>query len=83
MQVLEIAGFIVMIDTHGYQKEIAETIVAHEADYVLALKENHGQLYEDVVKLFADLEDSQFRAYPYSHARTINKGHGGIEIRHC
>ncbi len=81
--VLEIAGCIVTIDALGCQKEIAEAIVERQADYVLALKENHGQLYEDVVQLFDDLEASQFRAYPYSHARTVNKGHGRIEIRQC
>ena len=83
LRVLEIAGCIVTIDALGCQKEIAEAIVGREADYVLALKENHGQLYEDVIKLFDDLEESQFRAYPFSHARTVNKGHGRIEIRQC
>lgn len=81
--ILEIAGCIVTIDALGCQKEIAEAIVDRQADYVLALKENHGQLHEDVVKLFADLEQSQYRAYPYSEARTVNKGHGRIEIRRC
>jgi hypothetical protein len=74
LQVLEIAGCIVTIDALGCQKEIAEAIVARQADYVLALKENHGQLYEDVVSLFDDLEDSQFRAYPFCQARTVKKG---------
>ena len=83
LRVLEIAGCIVTIDALGCQKEIAEAIIACHADYVLALKENHGQLYEDVVKLFADLEDSQCRAYPSSQARMVNKGHGRIEIRQC
>jgi predicted transposase YbfD/YdcC len=83
LRVLEIAGCIVTIDALGCQKEIAEAIIERHADYVLALKENHGQLYEDVVKLFDDLEDSQCRAYPASQARTVNKGHGRIEIRQC
>lgn len=83
LQVLEISGCIVTIDALGCQKEIAEAIIAQEADYVLALKENHGRLYEDVVRLFADLEASEFTAYPYSQAQTVNKNHGRLETRIC
>jgi predicted transposase YbfD/YdcC len=40
LQALEVAGCIVTIDAIGCQTEIAETIIAQEADYVLALKDN-------------------------------------------
>jgi predicted transposase YbfD/YdcC len=83
LQVLEISGCIVTIDALGCQKEIAEAIIAQEADYMLALKENHGRLYQDVVKLFADLEASNFKAYAYSQAQTVNKNHGRLETRTC
>lgn len=83
LQVLEISGCIVTLDALGCQKEIAGAIIAQEADYVLALKENHGRLYNDVVKLFADLEASEFKAYPFSQAQTVNKNHGRLETRTC
>jgi len=83
LQVLEISGCIVTIDALGCQKEIAKAIIAQEADYVLALKENQGRLYEDVVKLFADLEGSDFKAYAYSQDQTVNKNHGRLETRTC
>lgn len=83
LQVLEIAGCIITIDAMGCQKEIAAEIVEQGADYVLALKENQGNLYEDVELLFNDLEESQFSAYQYDHERTVNKGHGRIESRQC
>lgn len=83
LQVLEISGCIVTIDALGCQKEIAAAVLAQEADYVLALKENHGRLYEDVEKLFADLEASHFKAYAYSQAQTVNKNHGRLETRTC
>jgi hypothetical protein len=35
---------------------MAEIIVEQGADYVLALKDNQGQLFEDVQLLFDDLE---------------------------
>jgi predicted transposase YbfD/YdcC len=56
LRMLEVGGCIVTIDAIGCQTEIAEQIVDKNADYVLALKENQGRLYEDVARLFEDLE---------------------------
>lgn len=83
LEALEVSGCIVTIDAMGCQTEIAEKIIDREAEYVLALKENQGNLYEDVERLFADLEDSQYKAYTYDYEKTVNKGHGRIEIREC
>lgn len=80
---LEVAGCIVTIDAMGCQTKIAEKIVEKEADYVLALKDNQGNLFEDTQKLFADLESSQNTAYTYDYTKTVNKDHGRIEIREC
>ena len=51
------------------------------ADYVLALKKNQLLLYEDVVLLFDDLVQSDFTAYPYDTATTVDQAHGRIEVR--
>ena len=83
LQALEVSGCIITIDAMGCQKEIAADIVSQKADYLLALKENQARLYEDVKLLFDDLEASAFKAYAYDHHRTVNKGHGRIEIRQC
>ena len=81
LEALDIRGCIVTIDAMGCQSKIASTILEKEADYLLALKENHGQLYADVELLFDDLEESQFSAYPHDSAKTVDSGHGRIEIR--
>ena len=52
LAMLELTGCIVTIDAMGCQKEIAQGILDREADYVLAVKENQGQLHEDVKDLF-------------------------------
>lgn len=44
LRLLDITGCIVTIDALGTQTEIAETIVAGTADYLLAVKENQGDL---------------------------------------
>lgn len=80
---LQIAGCIVTIDAMGCQTEIAEQIIDQEGDYVLALKGNQGQLHEDVGLLFDDLEASDYKAYDYDYTKTIDKGHGRIEVREC
>jgi len=83
LEALEVAGCIVTIDAMGCQTEIAAKIIEREAEYVLSLKENQGQLYEDVERLFVDLEDSQYKAYAFDYEKTVNKDHGRIEIREC
>jgi len=83
LRVLEIAGCIVTIDAMGCQKEIARQIVKQGADYVLALKENQGRLFEDVEGFFEHAERIGFREVESDWHKTVNKGHGRIEVRQC
>jgi predicted transposase YbfD/YdcC len=83
LEVLAVSGCIVTIDALGCQTEIAEKIIEREAEYVLSLKENQGHLFEDVERLFVDLEESQYKAYEFDYEKTVNKDHGRIEIREC
>ena len=55
----------------GGQTEMAEIIVEQGADYVLALKDNQGQLFEDVQLLFDDLE--QIAKYSLAWANSLIK----------
>ena len=52
---LDIKGCIVIIDAMGTQKKIAEEIIAGEADYILSVKENQPQLYENI-RLYFETE---------------------------
>jgi len=45
---LDIEGGIVSIDAMGCQTQIATKIISSKADYLLAVKENQGGLYEEV-----------------------------------
>jgi predicted transposase YbfD/YdcC len=80
LRMLELAGCIVTIDAMGCQKEIAREIVLAQADYLLAVKENQGQLHEDVRDLF---QKFNFEGVPYDFAQTVNKNHGRLETRQC
>jgi predicted transposase YbfD/YdcC len=81
LQVLALKGCIVTIDAMGCQTEIAKTIVAQEAEYVLALKGNQGTLHREVQELFAHAQATKFRDISHDFHATINGGHGRIEVR--
>lgn len=83
LAVLSLAGCVVTIDAMGCQREIATAIIDGGADYVLALKENQPRLFEDVQWLFEQAESVQFQAVEHDVARSVEKGHGRIEIRRC
>src|SRR5712692_4319644 len=74
---LDLAGAVVTIDAMGCQKNIAKAIVDQQADYVLALKENHPTLHDDI-KLW--LDDNDEKGYVRMH-ETVEKDHGRIETR--
>ena len=81
IDLLELSGCIVTIDAMGCQKEIAKKIVEQGADYVLALKANQGTLHSDAQTLFEDAQAIGFADCDYH--KTVDKGHGRIEIREC
>jgi len=83
LRILEISGCIVTTDALGCQQEIASTVIERGGDYLLALKENQSQLYEDVTDLFKGAEEVKFLDVEHTYAKTTNKNHGRIEIREC
>ena len=83
LEMLELNGCLVTIDAMGCQKEIARKIVDRGADYLLAVKENQGQLYQDVRDLFEAGDGTGLDSLPHDYATTLNKGHGRIERREC
>ena len=61
----------------GCQTEIVKKIRKKQADYVLALKGNQGNLYEDVKLYFSDLDMLSNCAY----TKTVEKARSGVETR--
>ena len=81
LRALDIEGCIVTIDAIGTQREIAKQIIDQGGDYVLALKENQGTLYQDVVEMFGHAKAGTIEELVVEDARTIDKGHGRIDVR--
>jgi len=81
LNLLDVSGCIVTIDAMGTQKEIAKQIIDQDADYVLSLKGNQGNLHQDVEQLFDWAYKTDFKEIEHEAYQTIDKGHGRIEIR--
>lgn len=84
LRLLDIRGCTVTIDAMGCQAAIAAQIVAQGGDYVLALKDNHPTLHEEVRATFAEARATGFAGLAPEHrsaARSVEKDHGRLEIR--
>jgi predicted transposase YbfD/YdcC len=76
LDLLDIEGSIITIDAIGTQTKIAEKIIENGADYILSVKGNQKELFEQI--------ESRFN---HQNPEMINeiteKGHGRIETRKC
>lgn len=78
LELLDLSGCIITIDAMGCQKHIAENIVAKQAHYLLAVKENQPRLLDDIREAF--------RHHPSGDIVTDTQtelAHGRIEERRC
>ena len=81
LEILEISGSVVTIDAMGCQAAIAEAIVAKEADFVLAVKENQPTLYAGIEAHFLDHLEDDFARVKVGRHETEERGHGRDERR--
>ena len=78
---LDVNGCIVTIDAAGCQKHIAEQVVEGGADYVLAVKGNQRNLFDEVVGFFEKKEQWEHTGTEVFFHEETDSGHGRIEIR--
>ena len=84
IELLDVKGAIITADAMHCQRETAETIINNKGEYVLQLKSNQRNFYQDVYAMFDDKymdiadKDSEYETYT-----TIEKSHGRIEKRTC
>lgn len=86
LKLFQIKGNIITIDAMGTQKEIAQTIIDREADYVLAVKGNQKRMHEDLAfHLDSEIKEKGKTAMKESghYAISRTKDHGRIETREC
>ena len=74
LEALELSGTVVTIDAMGCQRSIAEKIVAKQANYILAVKENQASLLDGIKDSFQMLAADAV-------AEEIDCGLGRVETR--
>ncbi|MGX7877228.1 ISAs1 family transposase [Mesorhizobium sp. ORM6] len=72
----QLEGALVTIDATGCQVDIADRIVAHKADFLLAVKGNQATIETDIAAYFRTAPQSELVT-----KQTVEKGHGRIETR--
>lgn len=83
LKILDLHGAIVTIDAMGTQKKIAAQLQDQQTDYILALKKNQGDLYEEVDSFLTIEKKRGFKGISHNIFTTSEKGHGRIEKRTC
>lgn len=81
---LDLAGTIITIDAMGTQTAIATQIQDADADYILALKGNQGNLHTLAAAWFEDFEQQDCpQERMVDHCHLLESGHQRIERRSC
>ena len=84
IDMLDVKDKVITADAMHCQKETAARIIENQGDYVLQLKANQGNFYQDVYAMFEEkyMCDSK-KEDEYEIFTTIEKSHGRIETRTC
>jgi len=88
LDMLDIKGRIITVDSMGTQKAIAKQIIEKNGDYVMALKDNHPNLAADVEAFFErnranNFMDGNADTILHDFHQTVDADHGRIETRRC
>jgi len=81
LELITLERSVVTIDAMGCQREIAKKIVEGSGDYILALKQNQSELYEDVKLLLNDGIERNFEGMSHDVCEQTEKNHGRVETR--
>jgi len=79
---LELKGALVTTDALNTQKKSANLIIAKEADYILPVKGNHKDLFDDIHLIFQDADNKQFKGIDADSCDNLDKSAGRIEKRY-
>ena len=79
LQGIELAGRVITLDAGLTQRQLATQILAQGGHYLMVVKGNQRQLYDDVA-LFFQHPPLACEA-PWGIVQTVTKGHGRLETR--
>ena len=67
----------------GCQKDITQTIIEHDANYIIAIKENKKKNYQLAKQIIDDYQDKDEIINRVTRHVSENTGHGRIQTRTC
>jgi predicted transposase YbfD/YdcC len=73
-----VKGRILSTDAMHTQKRWCTAVHIYEGYYLTIVKENHPEMYQDLKDFF---EDPDAEKHEWQHAKTVQKGHGRLEMR--
>ncbi len=80
---LELKGHVISVDAMGTQRVIAKKVRDKEADYIMALKRNQGELHDEVIDQFhfATTQIAKEKSKAWSLHEQIEKANGRVCTR--
>ncbi|MEG3929634.1 ISAs1 family transposase [Microcoleus sp. T3_D1] len=81
LTLLNLKGAVVTLDAMGTQTEIARQIKRQDGNYLLALKGNQLNLYQQVESWFEEASTKSWEGIEYSYHETVEAGHHRVETR--
>lgn len=83
LRLLALQGAIVTIDAMGCQRAICQQVIDNDADYIISLKGNQGNLRDDVELFFDEYLQRGIGENFTSSSQDTEADHGRIETRQC
>jgi predicted transposase YbfD/YdcC len=83
IRILNVEGSTIVADALHCQEETAKEILAAGAEYVLSVKKNQPNLYEDIAEIitFKQTDKCESKTLPLEKKTSVEKGHGRIDTR--
>jgi len=83
IDLLEVEGAVVTLDALGCQRDIARKLSGQQADYLLRVRGNQGNLYDHLEEFFEwhFSEPPADQRMDIAEAEDIDGGHGRVEVR--
>ncbi len=81
LKLLDLKGATLTIDAMGCQRRIVEEVMAKQADYIIAVKDNQPTLHSEVQAAFATAEIADEKLPATWVHESSEKAHGRLEAR--
>ena len=83
LKLLDVRGATVTADAMHCQKKTVRQIIKAGGNYVVQIKDNHSEAFDEVKLFFDEAIAHGFEHMAHAKTQDIDKGHGRVETRLC